>query len=351
MLNVRIWFFSVLILIPIFCLSAEEDFETLMGKGTDLWKYVETPEDQKRLHFFKEAFNKNFPQLRGVDKTASAKIPKVIHFIWLGPKDFPETSVRKIAKWVELHPDWTFKFWTDIDRDPPMKVMKKQLIEDFSFQFLLDAYDQSDNFGEKAKVLSYEILFREGGVYIDHDVKPCKSLEELNLLLDFYCGLEKLAPSILSSSIYAASHLIGARPNHPIIKETLVWLKERWKKLEEFYPGHTKIALRNRFVHRALWALNEGIERGMGEGFNLIFPASYFSLARNVPSAIALHAHEETWVTAENDFEKKMEGQFQEILNKNNESLCIVLLLSLGILLTLIILFSFVKTMRKSYEI
>lgn len=352
MLNVRVCFFYILIALPIFCFSEEEDFETLMGRGTNLWEYVQTPEDQKRLHFFKEAFNKNFSQFQIPDKGASAKIPKVMHFVWLGPKEFPATSSKKIEKWTELHPDWTLKFWTDIDRDPPMKIMKKRLIEDFSFQFLSDAYDQSDNFGEKARILSYEILFQEGGVYIDHDVKPCTSLDELNIGLDFYCGLEKLGPSILSSSIYAASHLIGSRPSHPIIKHTLVWLRDHWKKLEEFYPGHSKTELRNRFIHRSLWALNEGIERGIDcGGLNLIFPSSYFSLARRSSSTMALHAHEETWATSENDFETKMSGQFQEILSKNNESLRIVLLLSLGILLTLIILFSFAKTMRKSYEI
>lgn len=348
MLNVKKLIFCLL-LWPIFCFSA--DFETLMGKGTNQWEFVETPEDQKRLSFFKEAFNKNFSKFLAADKTLPAKIPKVFHIIWLGPKEFPDASLRKIEKWVELHPEWTFKFWTDIDRNPPMELMKKQLIEDFSFQFLLDAYDQSDNFGEKAKILSYEILFQEGGVYIDHDVKPCKSLDEFNAALDFYCGLEKLGPSILSSSIYAASHLIGSKPNHPIMKETLVWLKDRWKKFEEFYPGHTKMALQNRCTHRTLWALNEGIERGVESGFNLIFPSSYFSLAKRTPSSVALHAHEEAWAANENDFETKMTRQFQEMLTKNNELLNIVLLLSLGVLLTLMILFSFAKTMRNSYEI
>ena len=200
MLNVKKLIFCFL-LWPIFCFSA--DFETLMGKGTNQWEFVETPEDQKRLSFFKEAFNKNFSKFLASDKTLPAKIPKVFHIIWLGPKEFPDASLRKIEKWVELHPEWTFKFWTDIDRNPPMELMKKQLIEDFSFQFLLDAYDQSDNFGEKAKILSYEILFQEGGVYIDHDVKTCKSLDEFNAALDFYCGLEKLGPSILSSSIFS----------------------------------------------------------------------------------------------------------------------------------------------------
>ncbi|HSX04837.1 MAG TPA: glycosyltransferase [Rhabdochlamydiaceae bacterium] len=345
--------FFLLICFPIFCFSETSDFELLMGKETELWQYVQTPEDQKRIDFFKKNFNQHISSLQL--KTLKGKIPEVLHFIWLGPKDFPISSLEKIEKWIELHPNWTIKFWTDINRAPPLKKMKKQLVEDFAFQFLSDAYDQSDNFGEKAKILCYEILYQEGGVYIDHDVKPCSTLAPFNNALDFYCGLEKLGPSILSSSVYAATHLIAAKQGHPIMNEALVWLKDNWKKLEEAYPGQSKSAVKNRFAHRTLWALNEGIDRKIGmedsQRADIVFPSTYFSLARRGASTIALHAHEGTWTRDDNDFETKMSGHIEEILSKNNESLKIVLLLSLGVLLSLTILFSFARTMRKSYEI
>ncbi|HSX12207.1 MAG TPA: glycosyltransferase, partial [Rhabdochlamydiaceae bacterium] len=268
---------SCFIFLPIFCFSEDNDFEVSMGKGTELWQYVQTPEDLSRLDFFKKNYNLHIAALE--QKETTPKIPQVLHFIWLGPREFPIASLEKIEKWIELHPDWTIKFWTDINRAPPLKKMKKQLVEDFTFQVLSDAYYQSDNFGEKAKILCYEILFQEGGLYTDHDVKPCTSLENLNQALDFYCGLEKLGPSILSSSIHAASHLIAARPHHPILRETLVWLKENWKKLEESYPGQSKSAIRNRFAHRTLWALSEGVNRKLSaqeeKTVDIVFPSSY----------------------------------------------------------------------------
>jgi mannosyltransferase OCH1-like enzyme len=351
LLNVKYLFLALLL--PLVCFSQSGDFEVMMGKETEAWQYVQTPEDFQRIDFFKNNFDKQISAVRSPSRTQ--KIPKVFHFIWLGPKEFPSSSLEKIEKWSELHPDWTIKFWTDINRPAPLKKMKRQLVEDFPFQFVADPFYQSDNYGEKAKLLCYEILFQEGGVYLDHDVKPCSSLETFNRTLDFYCGLEKLSPSILSSSVYAATHFIASKPHHQIIEETLNFLKDNWKKLEEAYPGQSKSALRNRFAHRTLWALNEGIDRKLAseeaQTNDIVFPSSYFSHPRRLASSIALHSHEETWTRDENDFETKMSGHFQEILSKNNDSLKIVLLMSLGVLLSLIILFSFARTMRKSYEI
>ncbi len=346
LLKGSLYFF--LFYLPICCFSEALDFEALMG--LDSLQYVQTREDVQRIQFFKKNFDQHIASLQTANN--SERIPKILHFIWLGPKDFPLTSLEKIEKWIELHPDWTVKFWTDINRAPPLKKMKKQLVEEFSFKFLSDAYDQSDNFGEKAKVLCYEILFQEGGVYVDHDVKPCSTLDNLNQALDFYCGLEKLGPSVLSSSVYVATHLIAAKASHSILQEAIIWLSENWKRLEEIYPGQSKSAIKNRFAHRTQWALNEAIDRKLGTigTMDIIFPASYFSHMKKSVSTIALHTHEETWTKDENDFETKMCCHFEEILSKNHESLKIVLLMSLGVLLSLIILFSFARTMRKSYE-
>jgi hypothetical protein len=336
--------------LPVLCFAV--DFEEAMGKGGAAWQYVQTPEDHGRLEKFKQRYQEAASALD--HPSVMARIPKVLHFIWLGPRDFPIASIEKVEKWIELHPDWTVKFWTDINRAPPLKKMQKQLVEDFTFQILGDGYYNSDNFGEKARILCYEILFQEGGLYVDHDVKPCIALDSFHHALDFYCGLEKLGPSLLSTSIYAASHLLAARPAHPILLQTLYWLKKNWKQLDEFYPGQSKAAIRNRFFHRTLWALSAGIDgywqEAQPSSCDLIFPAAFFSQAKRHPSTLALHMHEETWTVEENDFEANMRGQFQELLVKNHESLKIVLLLALGALLSVIILFAFARTMRKSYE-
>ncbi|HNA63017.1 MAG TPA: hypothetical protein PKW79_08065, partial [Rhabdochlamydiaceae bacterium] len=98
------------------------DFETLMGSNFEAWQHVQTPEDFENLSFFKSVYDKNIPFLQM--KSSMFHVPKIVHFIWIGPKPFPRESVENIRSWIAKHPDWTFKFWTDRDRPLPHKQMQ-----------------------------------------------------------------------------------------------------------------------------------------------------------------------------------------------------------------------------------
>nr|NGX46515.1 hypothetical protein [Chlamydiota bacterium] len=237
---------------------ADSQFDDFMGKESGALRYVQTPEDFRRLNGYREIYNKQIVRQEGSEPL----IPKVIHFIWLGSADFPTRSVHHLEQWMKQHPGWQFKFWTDLDRDPPLAGMEKCLISTFPFKRLEDAYYQTDNFGERARILTYEILYREGGLYVDHDLLPYASFDALNASYHFYCGLEPLAPSILSTSVFPGAHLLAAAPGHPILLETMEWLKDHFYSMESQFIGTSALAIKNRVMHRTLWPLSEGIERG-----------------------------------------------------------------------------------------
>src|ERR1700722_4591002 len=88
------------------------DFESLMGKGTSRWEFVQTKEDFENLKFFKSLYDTKKMLVAGMSKRIF-RVPKVVHFIWLGPKPFPRESVENVRSWIAKHPDWTIKFWTD----------------------------------------------------------------------------------------------------------------------------------------------------------------------------------------------------------------------------------------------
>ena len=178
---------------------SRSDFETLMGCGLPAWRYVQTAEDFENLQFFKVAYEKNIPFL-GI-KSAMLRVPKVIHFIWIGPKPFPRESIENVRTWIAKHPGWTIKFWTDRDRPLPHKDMELVRIQDFHFSQLFECYNKSDNYAEKSDLLRYEILYQEGGIYVDHDVKCLQSFEPLSRAFDFYCGMEMPYQTSLSSSV------------------------------------------------------------------------------------------------------------------------------------------------------
>ena len=107
---------------------------------------------------------------------ATAKIPKIIHQIWVGPKVPPSFFVTFQQKWKSLHPDWEYRLWTDSDLD------------DLNLD-LRDLIDQSPNFAEKSDMIRCELLDRFGGVYLDVDMDPFQSLEDLHMKYNFYAGL------------------------------------------------------------------------------------------------------------------------------------------------------------------
>src|ERR1700688_1443629 len=86
--------------------------------------FTRTPEDQKNRQFFTELYEKN----RELVCKGEGGIPRVIHAIWLGPRPFPESSVKNIQAWIDRHPGWTFKFWTDLERPPPCPEMQRVLV-------------------------------------------------------------------------------------------------------------------------------------------------------------------------------------------------------------------------------
>ncbi len=164
--------------------STSSDFESLTGKNLPSWEYVQTKEDFEHLHFFQQMYDLGKHLIE--TPVDGVRIPKIVHFIWIGPKAFPRESVENVRTWMAKNPGWTFYFWTDRQRPLPCPGMQARMIQDFDFFKLRDCFSKSDNYGEKSDVLRYEILYREGGVYVDHDVKCFKSFDVLNRSYDFF---------------------------------------------------------------------------------------------------------------------------------------------------------------------
>lgn len=300
-----------------------------MGKETPSWEYVQTAEDWKRLAFFRSIFEQNALALKG-NLPNKHTIPSTFHFIWLGPDPFPKESKDRIAHWIELHPGAEFKFWTDVEQELPHPLMQKCLIQEFPFQYLEHPFYDATHNEEKSKILAYEILFREGGIYIDHNSFPFQSLTALNDQFDFYCGLEKLGPTLMSSSILPSTHLIAAKPKHPVLEETLLWLQSHWDQYGKFYPGKSLLELKNRIRHRTFWAFAEGIERKIGQEGNrdIILPVSYFNELHRKATSFVLPNIDQALSQPLTHFEQKMEKKFSELIHKDDEAVLITIILA-----------------------
>jgi len=297
------------------------DFEGLMGKGMEVYKHVQTPEDIENMRFFKNIYDKNIPLLE--QKSNFARVPKVLHFIWIGPKPFPRESVENVRSWIAHNPDWTMKFWTDRDRPLPHKDMEKCMIQDLKFYKLFDCYSKSDNYGEKSDVLRYEILYQEGGVYVDHDVRCVKSFSPLNAAYDLYIGMEMPYPTSLSSCVLPTNNIVAARPGHPVLKRCMDWLADNWDKIEKDYPGKDRDSVINRVSHRTFVALGEAFKLLADKEGNrdIALPAFYFNAPEDKLAIFSRHLYKGMWFENESQFEKTVRERLMKISKKTNKIL------------------------------
>lgn len=314
-----------ILLLVILCFSFtspyEDDFDLLMGKSTKHWDHVKTREDFEVLKRLKALYDKNkrfrFTQSR------ETKIPKVVHFIWLGPRPFPLESVENIRTWIAKNPNWKIKFWTDRDRPIPCTGMEKIVIRDYPFPYLGRCYESSENWGEKSDILRFEILYKEGGVYVDHDANCLQSFDGLHAGYDFYCGLEAPHPPFVGFNITAGIGVVGSRSGHPICKKVIDLIASRWDDIGRKYPGKDGFSRTQIVIERTYIALTEALKEKLDLDGNvdIVLPAACFFAKAGIPALYSKHFFGNTWAddTKKNfTFEKQTKKELSGVEQKLN---------------------------------
>ena len=93
-------------------------------------------------------------------------IPKKLHFIWIG--DQSKMPKECIHTWISQNPDYEYKIWDNDSITDRMWKNPKQLHDMLAKKDYAGASD----------IMRYEILYEEGGVYIDADSYCIKPLED-----------------------------------------------------------------------------------------------------------------------------------------------------------------------------
>ena len=190
---------SVLLFVPFQAFSASSNK-----------KMVDFDKSMKRNYAFSKRQSVSDPQwilLRNLYKQFQERakkpgkkyrIPKKIHFIWLG-SPLPDRCKLCIASWKKMHPSWRIRVWTDADVESFQMTNKHH-------------FDDAKNWGEKSDIWRYEILYRHGGVYADTDFECVKPFDFVHKSCDLYAGTAYVTIPLLYNG------LIGSAPGHPILK-------------------------------------------------------------------------------------------------------------------------------------
>lgn len=311
-----------------------DSFQTYMGKKTALWRHIQ-PSDEIVIKLFEDAFSKKIQENTFSSSTRS--IPHILHIIWIGPKPFPEQSIRNIESWIRWHPNWTYKFWTDRPRPIPHSAMELCFIESLERFPLQACFLESTNYGEKSDILRYEILYRKGGLYVDHDVECFRSFDFLLNHFDFFCGLEPPHSPIINGAVTVCNNLIGSKPNHPILEKTRKHVQERWERGQQLFCAPDMASIISRVAYRTFTSFDLAVKELLNstKENNIVFPAAYFNRLDNKYGIYAHHQYATTWFSNETNFERSIRKRIEYLAKKSNHLLSMLAILSLLQIITL----------------
>lgn len=134
------------------------------------------------------------------------KIPKVIHYCWFGGQEIPEQNKKWMASWRKYCPGYEIIEWNEENYDITQNA------------YMYEAY-QAQKWGFVPDYARLDIIYNQGGIYLDTDVEIIKSLDEL-LYQDAFAGVD-------GSKRISLGLGFGARPKFDLIKNLLEEYNER----------------------------------------------------------------------------------------------------------------------------
>ena len=141
-------------------------------------------------------------------------IPRTLHRVWVGGRPIPAEFDAWWEAWAALNPGWTLRTWTE-----PGALRNRR------------EYDRATTLAGKADVLRYEVVLREGGVYVDCDEEPLRPLDDLDLGgHSAFAGLE--------SDGWIANGVIGAEAGHPALEAVVRGLRPSVARYGSRQPVH-----------------------------------------------------------------------------------------------------------------
>ncbi|MDE6110058.1 MAG: glycosyl transferase [Muribaculaceae bacterium] len=93
-------------------------------------------------------------------------IPHVIHYCWFGGSQLPPDAERCIASWRKFFPGWEIKRWDESNYNVRAIPYTAQAYDRHKYAFVSD-------------YARFDILYREGGVYLDTDVEVIRPFDDI----------------------------------------------------------------------------------------------------------------------------------------------------------------------------
>ncbi len=127
----------------------------------------------------------------------SAAIPKIIHYIWLGGKEKPNSLLECLASWKKYCPDYQIIEWNETNfikgRHP-----------------LVDMAIEAHNWAFAADIIRVTVLNEHGGIYVDTDMEL---LANPDAMLNYDCFM------CYEAKYWVGTAILGSKPHHPVFEK------------------------------------------------------------------------------------------------------------------------------------
>ena len=211
-------------------------------------------------------------------------IPKVIHYVWVGPAKKPSSVEKCINSWKKNCPDYQIIEWNE------------KSFESIKNRYLEEAY-AAGKYAFVSDVLRLHALL-SGGIYCDTDLEITKNLDVF-LENSFFMSFE-FNPAIRTQIKVPSTALIGSEANSAVIKDLLEEYKTlRFKKEDGSYDLTPNVMRFQRYFQKnykyayARSKIDEKLQLAPGI---VIFPFYFFSRPIIGHKNYAIHHFDGSWL-------------------------------------------------------
>ncbi|MBQ3116626.1 MAG: glycosyl transferase [Clostridia bacterium] len=127
------------------------------------------------------------------------KIPKILHYVWLGGKEKPDYLIKNLEGWKKFCPDYQIMEWNEGNFDINCNRYLKEAVEQKKWAFASD-------------YIRLAVTYKYGGIYMDTDVELLKPIDKF-LDVDFFANFENM--------VMISFTVIGAKPGSVVLKNML----------------------------------------------------------------------------------------------------------------------------------
>lgn len=225
-----------------------------------------------------------------IKESLNLKIPKIIHYIWLGGKPLPELVNKCIESWKKYCPDFEIKRWDESNLD-----LNK-------YAFAKTAYDEK-KYAFASDVFRFDILKEYGGIYMDVDVEIIKPIDKF-LENEFFVGFE-------GGQTVAPGLIMGAEKNHPILYDMLEIYKNANFDINDT-KNLTICVFTTRYLKEKYGLIEKDCCQTLGKGIN-VYSSDYFCPYNNVTNiyketenTVSIHWYNASWFNSKQKFKLKL---------------------------------------------